>query len=287
VPLAKIGGKGLFVKEIEEALLKHDADIAVHSMKDVPTEFPEHLHLPVICKREDPRDAFLSRIQKSKFKIPKLKALPQGAILGTSSLRRSCQLLNIRPDIKIKQLRGNLDTRVRKLDEGQFEAIIVAAAGVKRLRLQKRITEILPVDISLPAIGQGAIGIECRIDDEFINSLIAPLNHPETSVCVKAERAFLKRLEGGCQVPIAAHATVKLKNKNSKFEIRNSKLLLKGLVGSISGDRIIKGHIEGSTDEAESIGIQLAEDVLSRGAKEILDEVYAQGVPIGKKSSSC
>jgi hydroxymethylbilane synthase len=283
VPLAKIGGKGLFVKEIEEALLKHDADIAVHSMKDVPTEFPEHLHLPVICKREDPRDAFLSRIQKSKFQIPKLKALPRGAILGTSSLRRSCQLLNIRPDIKIKQLRGNLDTRVRKLDEGQFEAIIVAAAGVKRLRLQKRITEILPVDVSLPAIGQGAIGIECRMDDEFINNLIAPLNHPETSVCVKAERAFLKRLEGGCQVPIAAHATVKLKNKNSKFEIRNSKLLLDGLVGSISGDRIIKGHIEGSTDEAESLGIQLAEDVLSRGAKEILDEVYKREVAIEKK----
>jgi hydroxymethylbilane synthase len=300
VPLAKIGGKGLFVKEIEEALLRHNADIAVHSMKDVPTEFPEHLHLPVICKREDPRDAFLSRIQKSKFQIPKLKALPQGAILGTSSLRRSCQLLNIRPDIKIKQLRGNLDTRVRKLDEGQFEAIIVAAAGVKRLRLQKRITEILPVDISLPAIGQGAIGIECRIDDEFINNLIAPLNHPETSVCVKAERAFLKRLEGGCQVPIAAYARLEQQIQNPKSEIRNQKskvqnpkskiqdpkLILDGLVGSISGDRIIKRHIEGSTDEAESLGIQLAEDVLSRGAKEILDEVYARGVPIEKKSSS-
>lgn len=301
VPLAKIGGKGLFVKEIEEALLKHDADIAVHSMKDVPTEFPEHLHLSVICKREDPRDAFLSRVKKSKFQIPKLKALPQGAILGTSSLRRSCQLLNIRPDIKIKQLRGNLDTRVRKLDEGLFEAIIVAAAGVKRLRLQKRITEILPVDISLPAIGQGAIGIECRVDDEFINNLIAPLNHPETSVCVKAERAFLKRLEGGCQVPIAAHARLEQQIKspkskvqsptsttrNLKSKIRNSKLLLDGLVGSISGDRLIKGHIEGSTDDAESLGIQLAEDVLSRGAKEILDEVYARGVPIGEKSSSC
>ena len=281
VPLAKIGGKGLFVKEIEEALLKHDADIAVHSMKDVPTEFPENLHLSVICKREDPRDAFLSRIQKSKFQIPKLKALPQGAILGTSSLRRSCQLLNIRPDLKIKQLRGNLDTRVRKLDEGQFEAIIVAAAGVKRLRLQKRITEILPVDLSLPAIGKGAIGIECRIDDAFINNLIAPLNHPETSVCVKAERSFLKRLEGGCQVPIAAYAKIKQKKK-----ISNSKIVMDGLVGSISGDRIIKGHIEGSTDEAESLGIQLAEDVLSRGAKEILDEVYARGVSIGKKSSS-
>jgi len=286
VPLAKIGGKGLFVKEIEEALLRHDVDIAVHSMKDVPTEFPENLHLSVICKREDPRDAFLSKIKNSKFKIPKLKSLPRGAIVGTSSLRRSCQLLHIRPDIKIKQLRGNLDTRVRKLDEGQFEAIIVAAAGVKRLRLKKRITEILPVDVSLPAIGQGAVGIECRIDDAFINNLVAPLNHPETSVCVKAERAFLKRLEGGCQVPIAAHATIKQKKKISKYEIRYSQLMMDGLVGSIAGDRIIKMHIEGSIDEAESIGIQLAEYVLSRGAKEILDEVYAREVPSGQKSSS-
>lgn len=290
VPLAKIGGKGLFVKEIEEALLRHDADIAVHSMKDVPTEFPENLHLSVICKREDPRDAFLSRIKNSKFQIPNLKALPRGAIVGTSSLRRSCQLLNIRPDIKIKQLRGNLDTRVRKLDEGQFEAIIVAAAGVKRLGLQKRITEILPVDISLPAIGQGAVGIECRIDDAFINSLVAPLNHPETSVCVKAERAFLKRLEGGCQVPIAAYARLEQQIQNPKSNPpeadKNPKIIMDGLVGSISGDRIIKRHIEGSTDEAESIGIQLAEDVLSRGAKEMLDEVYARGVPMGEKSSS-
>jgi hydroxymethylbilane synthase len=276
VPLAKIGGKGLFVKEIEEALLRHDADIAVHSMKDVPTEFPENLHLAVICKREDPRDAFLSRIRKSKFQIPRLKALPHGAVLGTSSLRRSCQLLNIRPDIKIKQLRGNLDTRVRKLDEGQFEAIIVAAAGVKRLGLSDRITEILPVAISLPAIGQGAIGIECRIDDESINNLIAPLNHPETAICVKAERAFLKRLEGGCQVPIAAHARMKRKIQNPKSKIQNSKLILDGLVGTISGDRIIKGHIEGGTEQAESLGLALAEDILSRGAREILDEVYGR-----------
>jgi hydroxymethylbilane synthase len=217
-----------------------------------------------------------------------LKALPQGACLGTSSLRRSCQLLHIRPDIKIKQLRGNLDTRVRKLDEGQFDAIIVASAGVKRLGLQKRITEILPVDISLPAIGQGAVGIECRIDDVFINDLIAPLNHPGTSICVKAERAFLKRLEGGCQVPIAAHAKIKQKKKisNFQFQISNLVIAIVGLVGSIAGDRIIKGHIEGNADEAESLGIQLAEYVLSRGAKEILDEVYARGVPSGKKSST-
>jgi hydroxymethylbilane synthase len=269
VPLAKIGGKGLFVKEIEEALLKHTADIAVHSMKDVPTEFPAHLHLAVICKREDPKDAFLSRIQKSKFQFPKLKALPQGAVVGTSSLRRSCQLLNRRPDVKIKQLRGNLDTRIRKLDEGQFEAIIVAAAGVKRLGLRERIAEILPVDMSLPAIGQGAIGIECRTDDEFTNKLIAPLNHPKTAICVKAERSFLKRLEGGCQVPIAAYARIMQKDKNSK-------LFIDGLVGNIAGDRIIKGHVEGSAEEAESLGLALAEDILSRGAREILDEVYGR-----------
>jgi len=288
VPLAKIGGKGLFVKEIEEALLRHNADIAVHSMKDVPTDFPENLHLSVICKREDPRDAFLSQIRNLQFAIRNFRELPQGAIVGTSSLRRSCQLLNIRPDVKIKQLRGNLDTRVRKLDEGQFEAIIVAAAGVKRLGLSGRITEILPIDVSLPAIGQGAIGIECRIDDEFINNLIAPLNHPETAICVKAERSFLKRLEGGCQVPIAAYARIKRKKKISNFEFRisNLEIILDGLVGSISGDRIIKGHIEGSTNQAGSLGIKLAEDILSRGAQEILDEVYGRGVPTGEKSSS-
>jgi hydroxymethylbilane synthase len=279
VPLAKIGGKGLFVKEIEEALLKHHADIAVHSMKDVPTEFPANLHLAVICKREDPRDAFLSQIRNSQFVIRTFRDLPNGALVGTSSLRRSCQLLNIRPDVKITQLRGNLDTRIRKLDEGQFEAIIVAAAGVKRLGLTDRITEILSADVSLPAIGQGAIGIECRRNDEFINNLIAPLNHPETATCVKAERVFLKRLEGGCQVPIAAYARIKQKQKNSKFEIRNSKLILDGLVGNITGERILKGHIEGRAQQAESLGLTLADDILSRGAREILDEVYGRGVP--------
>ncbi len=273
VPLAKVGGKGLFVKEIEEALLKNEVDIAVHSMKDVPTEFPDSLHLAVICKREDPRDAFVSKIRNSKFEIRNFKALPSGAKVGTSSLRRSCQLLNIRPDLKILQLRGNLDTRIRKLDEGQFNAIILAAAGVKRLGLENRMTEILPVDISLPAIGQGAIGVECRIDDEVINKLIAPLNHPETSLCVRAERAFLKRLEGGCQVPIAAHARIEKRGKNSKL-----KLIMDGLVGSISGDRVIKNHIEGNPENAESLGITLAEDILSRGALEILNEVYGRSI---------
>ena len=263
VPLAKVGGKGLFVKEIEEAMLRKEIDIAVHSMKDVPTELPAGLHLGAICKREDPRDAFISRLQNGEFQIKAFKELPDGATIGTSSLRRSCQLKNLRPDLKILQLRGNVDTRLRKLDEGQFDAIILASAGVKRLGHKDRITEYLPVEVSLPAIGQGAIGIECRTDDEFINHVISKLNHPETSICVRAERAFLKRLEGGCQVPIAAHAT-----------LEGSLLRLDGLVGSIEGDRIIREQIEGPPDDAESLGTELAEIILSKGGKEILDEVY-------------
>src|SRR5208283_4712837 len=208
VPLSQVGGKGLFVKEIEEALLEGRADIAVHSMKDVPTEFPPGLHLAVICEREDPRDAFISAIRDGQFRTSNFNGLSRGARIGTSSLRRSSQLLNKRPDLKIEQLRGNLNTRLKKLDEGLFDAIILAVAGVKRLGWQDRITEILMPEISLPAIGQGAVGIESRIDDKIINSLISRLNHPETAVCVRAERALLKRLEGGCQVPIAAHARV-------------------------------------------------------------------------------
>ncbi|MEK7196346.1 MAG: hydroxymethylbilane synthase, partial [Nitrospirota bacterium] len=264
---AKGGGKGLFVKEIEEALLRGEADLAVHSMKDVPTDFPKGLYLAVICKREDPRDAFIAPMQNGKFKIQNFKNLPHGATIGTSSLRRSSQLLSIRPDLKIMQLRGNLDTRLRKLDEGQFDAIILAAAGVKRLGWANRITETIEPSISLPAIGQGAVGIECRIDDEFINKLIAPLNHNETSVCVRAERACLKKLEGGCQVPIAAHA-----------RLVDGKIVMDGLVGSVSGDRIIRSHIEGNPKDAESLGLKLAEDLLSKGAKAILDEVYGKDI---------
>lgn len=295
VPLAKVGGKGLFVKEIEEALLRKEIDLAVHSMKDVPTVIPDGLHLAAICKREDPRDAFISQLEKGKqnqgeiiFKYKSLKDLPRGARLGTSSLRRACQILSIRSDLQIIQLRGNLDTRFRKLDEGQFDAMILAAAGIKRLGWQHRITEILSLEISLPAIGQGAIGIECRIDDKFINSLIQPLNDCKTSIEVIAERAFLKKLEGGCQVPIAAHA-----------RLLDGRLVMDGLVGSLSGDRLIKGHIEdaltvtfaidsgtsfedkggcqkGVMDKAERLGVTLAEDLLKKGAKEILDEVYKQ-----------
>ncbi len=267
VPLAKVGGKGLFVKEIEESLLSGEADLAVHSMKDVPTDFPEGLHLAVICEREDPRDAFLSQMRDGKFRTRRFEDLPKGATVGTSSLRRSCQLLNIRPDLKILQLRGNLDTRIRKLDEGQFDAIILAAAGVKRLGWKDRITEVINPEVSLPAIGQGAVGIECRIDDKFINGLIAPLNHYETEVCVRAERSCLRRLEGGCQVPIAAHA-----------RLLSGKLVIDGLVGSVAGDRIVKSHTEGKPEEAKALGINLAEDLLSKGADKILAEVYGRCV---------
>jgi len=274
-PLAKIGGKGLFVKEIEEALLRKDVDLAVHSMKDIPIDLPPGLCLAAICEREDPRDAFIG--QKSEnvaagFSLP-FKDLPHGASIGTSSLRRSCQLLNLRPDLRIIQLRGNIDTRVRKLDEGQFDGIVVAVAGLKRLGMSHRITQILEPHISIPAIGQGAIGIECRIDDELINNLIAPLNHEETSICISAERAFLRRLEGGCQVPIAAYARI-VKKSGSSLLSRHSLLVIDGLVGSISGDRIIKGRVEGNLEEAESLGVRLAEDLISRGAGKILREIY-------------
>jgi len=286
VPLAQVGGKGLFVKEIEEALLRGEADIAVHSMKDVPTEFPEGLHLAVICEREDPRDALImNRKLATKSNDPVRKgprpdietatppasllfSLPPGARIGTSSLRRSCQLLNLRPDLRIAQLRGNLDTRLRKLDEDQFDAIIVAAAGMKRLGLEERITEVLPPDVCLPAIGQGAIGIECRVNDARIHDVIAALNHGETSVCVQAERAFLRRLEGGCQVPIAAHA-----------RLRGGRIILQGLVGSLSGKEIIRGARHGEPEEAESLGIALADEILERGARNILDDVYKRHSP--------
>jgi len=258
VPLAKVGGKGLFVKEIEEAMLRGEADIAVHSMKDVPTDLPEGLHLSAILKREDPRDAFIAGKNTKTF-----TDLPQGATVGTSSLRRICQLLNKRPDLKITQLRGNVDTRLRKLAEGEFDAIILATAGVKRLGFADRISERLATDISLPAIGQGAVGIECREDDKFINDLLKKLNHEETSICVRAERAVLKKLEGGCQVPIGAYA-----------QIQDGNVVIEGLVGSLDGKTLIKDSVKGRPEDAESLGITLAEKLLADGAKEILDEVY-------------
>jgi hydroxymethylbilane synthase len=287
VPLAKVGGKGLFVKEIEEAMLRKEIDLAVHSMKDVPAVLPADLHIGAITKREDPRDALITKVRNSKFEIRNFKDLPQGATVGTSSLRRMCQILSSRPDLNIVQLRGNLDTRIRKLDEGQFDAIIVATAGVKRLGMVEKITEILNPDISIPAIGQGAVGIECRIHDEHINELIRPLNHPETGVCVRAERAFNKKLEGGCQVPLAAYARLissqltdnssqKQTIEDCQLSTNNCQLTIDGLVGSLKGDRIIRSSMKGNPDDAERLGTELAEDLLSQGAKEILDEIFDQ-----------
>jgi hydroxymethylbilane synthase len=257
VPLAKVGGKGLFVKEIEEAMLENEIDIAVHSMKDVPTFFPDGLHLSCITKREDARDALLSRNNVA------FKDLPEGANVGTSSLRRQAQLMSLRPDFVIHQLRGNVGTRLQKLKEGKFDAIILAAAGVKRLGLEANVSEYLSPEISLPAIGQGALGIECRVDDRELNDMIAFFNHTDSRTCVTGERALLRRLEGGCQVPIACYGQVK-----------NGKLTLIGLVGSVDGKRIVKDSIEGEPEKAEKLGVVLAEKLLSQGADVILREVY-------------
>lgn len=257
VPLAMVGGKGLFVKEIEEAMLRGEIDLAVHSMKDVPTVLPESLHISVITKREDPRDAFISN------KYASLGEMPGGARLGTSSLRRSCQIKALRPYIEIVSLRGNLDTRLRKLDEGEFDAIILAAAGVRRLGFEDRISELLEPEVSLPAIAQGAVGIECRRDDEATNLLVAPLSDKDSTICVVAERAALARLEGGCQVPIAAHAV-----------LTGGELTMDGLVGNLAGDVIIKAHTKGRPEDAEAIGIALAEELLRKGGGEILAEIY-------------
>ncbi len=258
-PLAKVGGKGLFVKELENGLLSGDADIAVHSMKDVPVELPEGLHLSVICPREDPRDAFVSN-DYSLF-----EDLPKGARLGTSSLRRQCQLAAQRPDLNIIDLRGNVNTRLQKLDDGNYDAIILAAAGLKRLGMEDRITECLSPEISLPAIGQGAVGIECRQDDDWVNELLAPLNDRDTAIRVRAERSLNHRLQGGCQVPIAGYA-----------ELAHGVILLRGLVGTVDGSQIIHGEIAGQPEDAEYLGRVLAEDLLSRGADQILESLYAQ-----------
>ena len=256
-PLAKIGGKGLFIKELEQGLLSDQADIAVHSMKDVPVEFPEGLHLAVIMQREDPRDAFVSNNYQS------IDELPQGACVGTSSLRRQSQLAEQRPDLEIKSLRGNVNTRLRKLDEGNYDAIILAAAGLIRLGFQERITAFIGPEQSLPAIGQGAVGIECRSDDERVNQLIAPLHHQDTACCVLAERAMNQRLNGGCQVPIAGYAM-----------LENGELWLRGLVGEPDGSRIIRGEVEGKPEEAEAMGKGLAEHLLEWGADGILEALY-------------
>ncbi|MCB1868656.1 MAG: hydroxymethylbilane synthase [Gammaproteobacteria bacterium] len=256
-PLAKIGGKGLFVKELEQGMLSNRADIAVHSMKDVPVDLPEGLHLAVILEREDPRDAFVSNRYKS------LDDLPKGAVLGTSSLRRQCQIAEQRPDLKIKSLRGNVNTRLSKLDEGRFDAIILASAGLKRLGFKKRITTLLEPEQSLPAIGQGAIGIECRTDDERVNSLVAPLHDLETALCVVAERAMNNRLMGGCQVPIAGYAV-----------INHNRIYMRGLVGEPDGSRIIRSENSAPATQAEALGASLAEDLLGQGADQVLKHLF-------------
>lgn len=258
-PLAKVGGKGLFVKELENGMLEGTADIAVHSMKDVPVEFPEGLHLAVICEREDPRDAFVSN------RFASFAELPHGARVGTSSMRRQAQIMARRPDIQILMLRGNVNTRLAKLDAGEYDAIVLAAAGLKRLGFDERIREFInPLD-SLPAIGQGAVGIECRVNDPWINELIKPLNHEATAIRVRAERAMNHRLQGGCQVPIGGYA-----------ELDYGVIVLRGLVGRPDGTKIVRGDISGKPEDAEELGVVLADDLLSRGAKEILDEVYGR-----------
>jgi hydroxymethylbilane synthase len=258
VPLAKVGGKGLFVKELEQALLAGEADIAVHSMKDVPMEFPEGLGLAVICPREDARDAFVSNQFQS------LDELPKGSVVGTSSLRRQCQLLAQRPDLQIKFLRGNVQTRLQKLDDGEYHAIILAAAGLIRLQLENRIKSFLTPEQSLPAGGQGAVGIECRLNDLTTISLLQPLHHQLTAEQVIAERAMNRRLQGGCQVPIAGYAIHQGDN-----------LWLRGLVGDPDGSLLLQDEILGKAVDAEIMGITLADRLLAAGADKILAKVYA------------
>ena len=256
-PLAKIGGKGLFVKELEAALLDGRADLAVHSMKDVPMQLPEGLELAVICEREDPFDAFVSN-QYAHF-----DDLPQGAKLGTSSLRRKSQILKQRPDLDVIDLRGNVGTRLSKLDTGQYDAIILASAGLKRLNLHDRIRHTLTAEVSLPAVGQGALGLECRSQDQQVLDLIMPLMHQDSNACVRAERAFNGYLEGGCQVPIAGSAT-----------LNDQELQVEGRVGSVDGVTLLRAKVQGVPEQAEALGVELAKKLLDQGAGELLKALY-------------
>ncbi|MBI5411091.1 MAG: hydroxymethylbilane synthase [Nitrospirae bacterium] len=259
VPLAAIGGKGLFVKEIEEALLREEIDLAVHSMKDVPTVLTDGLEIICIPVREDPRDALVSREAR------KLDSLPKGAGVGTSSLRRQAQLLHHRPDLKIQMLRGNLDTRLRKVRDGEFDAIVLAAAGLTRMGWLDEVTEFLPCEVSVPAIGQGALGLEGRRNDVFVKELVRTLEHPRTRTAVTAERALLERLEGGCQAPIAAHAT-----------ISGETLSMEGVIASVDGRKLLRERIEGPSSEARTLGMQLAERLLAKGGDVILNAIYGK-----------
>ncbi|RLA14457.1 MAG: hydroxymethylbilane synthase [Gammaproteobacteria bacterium] len=256
-PLAKIGGKGLFVKELEVGILEGKADIAVHSMKDVPVEFPDGLEMALIMEREDPRDAFVSNQYES------LAAMPAGTLVGTSSLRRQTQIRERYPHLRIDWLRGNVNTRLRKLDDGEYDAIILACAGLIRLGFEQRITKSLEPEECLPAIGQGAVGIEVRCDDVAVKELLAPLGHAETASRIAAERALNEALNGGCQVPIAGYAV-----------LNDGEIYLRGLVGEPDGSRILRAEASGKVEDAVSIGRALAEDLLSQGADQILSQLH-------------
>lgn len=261
VPLAKIGGKGLFLKEIEEALLRGEADLAVHSLKDMPAELPESLILAAVPQRENPADCLISNTN-----FASLKVLPEKAVVGTCSLRRQAQILHLRPDLQIKMLRGNLETRLRKLAEAEFDAIILANAGIKRLQIDCAAEDkhllVLPHDQILPAVGQAALGIECRADDHELQALLAKIEHQPSRICVNAERAFLAKLGGGCQTPVAAHAY-----------IRDRTLVIQGLVANINGSTILRHNIRGTQEQAEEMGSYLAKHLLERGADKILAEL--------------
>jgi hydroxymethylbilane synthase len=264
-PLAKIGGKGLFVKELENALLDGSADIAVHSMKDVPMAFPDGLGLAAICRREDPRDAFVSNRYAS------IDALPLGARVGTSSLRRQCQLRALRPDLEIVSLRGNVNTRLAKLDNGDFDAIMLATAGLVRLNFAERIRQRIATEICLPAGGQGAVGIEIRSDDQRVRTLLQPLHDEPTAICVRAERALNAHLQGGCQVPIACYAQLQ---ELQDTHAQGGELQLRGLVGEPDGSLLLRAQARGAASAPEALGIAVAEDLLQQGAAQILERVY-------------
>jgi len=261
VPLAKVGGKGLFVKEIEDALLDGSVDLAVHSMKDVPAVLPEGLQIGAVPEREDPRDVLIMRQGKD------IADLPKGAIIGTSSLRRAAQILKLRPDFEIRMLRGNLETRIRKLHEGQYDAIILAAAGLRRMGWNDKISAFLDPAQFVPAIGQGALGIESRVGDERIARILEPLNHPQTAFAVQAERSLLKELEGGCQVPIGGHA-----------RLSGDSVELVGIVASLDGTEVFRSHQCAGVNDAVELGKRVAAELLRSGAKRILDEVYKSSV---------
>jgi hydroxymethylbilane synthase len=257
ISLASIGGKGVFVKEIEEALLKDDIAIAVHSMKDVPTELPEELEIGIVTKREDPRDVLISR------ENGKLEDLPTGARIGTGSLRRALQLRNLMPDIKIVSIRGNLDTRIKKLKTDNLDGVVVAAAGMKRMGWEEGVSQFIPIEVMVPSPGQGALGIELRKDDDEIRDIVSFLNHGSSSIEVMAERAFLTQLGGGCQVPIAAFG-----------KKQGDELILRGLVGSLDGRTIVDDEVRGNSNDWEELGKILAERISSRGGRAILEEIY-------------